>query len=180
MPREDGQRSLPLITAEQLLRQIRTDSWRQCEIWGRRARRWRLSSVILGLLAMFGSGAAGAIIISGVVSSTDRTIAIVLAFVGAALSGVAAAAGAPYQAREAGLRSDRLAALHRWTWFALADMPKLSNEDASQLVRNILDWNDEISGVSAPVQLRQGVSAVSDRDHERDGHPAEPQWDMAL
>ena len=178
---DNGPKSLPLITSEQLLRQVRVDSWRQSEVWSRRARRWRLSSLVLGILAMVCAGGAGAIIINDSLTSTTRTIAVVLAFLGATLSGVAAAAGAPYQAREAASRSDRLAALHRWTWLALSDLPRLSSDDASHLVRRILDWNDEISGVTAPIPLREETGVLSDQlSPNVEDRLSEPQWEIVL
>lgn len=181
MVTENGPKSLPIITAEQLLRQIRVDSWRQSEIWSKRARRWRLSSLVLGSLAMLCAGGAGAVVIDGALTSSTRTIAAVLAFLGATLSGVAASAGAPHQAREAASRSDRLAALHRWTWLALSDLPRLSSEDASQLVRRILDWNDGISGVTAPIPLRHEVIERADQVVTNGDQPLrDPEWEIVL
>lgn len=183
MTSENGpNKSLPLITSEQLLRQIRVDSWRQSEIWSKRARRWRLSTLVLGTLAMFCAGGAGAVVIDGTLTSTTRTAAVVLAFLGATLSGVAAAAGAPYQAREAALRSDRLAALHRWTWLALSDLPKLSRDEAAHVVRRILDWNDDISGVTAPIPLRQEAGTLSSDQIISNGDErlSDPQWEIVL
>lgn len=179
---ENGPISLPLITSEQLLRQIRVDSWRQSEIWSRRARRWRVSSLVLGTMAMLCAGGAGAVVIEGALTSNSRTVAVVLAFLGATLSGVAAAAGAPYQAREAALRSDRLAALHRWTWLALSDLPRLSGDDASHLVRRILDWNDEISGVTAPIPLREDTGELAQpvRPPVVEDRLNDPQWEIVL
>lgn len=140
-----------------LIEQVRTDAWHQCGVWSRRARRWRSWSVALAIVSALGSGAAGATVAaSGSLSSTERAVIAILAFAGAALSGVAAAVGAPSRATNATLRSDRLAAFHRWAGLALVDLPHLPDPPAHDLVRELLAWRDEIFGIEAPPAVRTG------------------------
>ena len=152
----------PPASLQDVLSQVREDSWRQCGRWSRRASSWGRWSVGLAVVATLGSGAAGAAVAaSNTLSSTERAVIAILAFAGAALSGIAAAVGAPAKAQIATTRSDSLAALDRWAGLALVDLPTLSHDKAHpdaahQLVCNILAWRDQIYGVQTPAAIRQG------------------------
>lgn len=156
------QRVGPPTTLRDILTQVREESWHQCGRWSRRATTWGKWSVGLAVVATLGSGAAGATVAaSSTLSSTERAVVAIMAFAGAALSGIAAAVGAPAKAQSATLRSDSLAALDRWAGLALVDLAKLPDDEAHQLVRDILAWRDQIYGVQAPVAIRQGLDSAA-------------------
>jgi len=135
LPRPRRDRGVPRLRFQggaptdlrQVLTQLREEAWHECGKWSRRASRWRGWSVALALLAAAASGAAGAA--SQSLTSTGRTVVAVVAFAGAALTGVAAAVGAPGQAKTASLRSDNLAAHDRWAALALVELPTKSEEE---------------------------------------------------
>lgn len=137
-----------------VLKQQRDDTWERCVKASGRARGWYRWSVALAVLAAAGSGAAGATVAAGSLSSTGRAVVAILAFAGAVLSGISAAVGAPGQAKTEQVKSDQLASLVRWADVELVTLPALDRKDAQIRIRDFLVWRDDIQGVSAPQAVR--------------------------
>jgi len=144
------------IDLDGLLKQIRTTTATESDDWSRWARAWGSWSVALAILSALGSGAAGATVASiSELSNWEKALVVLLAFGGAALSGIAAAVGAPNQAKAASEKADQLSSLERWACLAIVE--KLAPEVAQKRVRELLAWRDQIFGVTTPISLSSGV-----------------------
>ncbi len=143
----------PTQTAGQVLRSFREQTWEQCVIWSSSARRWRRASTFFAVISTAGSGVAAATAALGSGTGTDQTVVVVLAFLGSLLTGVAAAVGAPNQAKDATLRADSLASWTHRADLALVGIDDLPLAEARATVRDLLDWRDQIYGVTVPAPL---------------------------
>lgn len=141
-----------------LFDRIQKTSTKECDNWSRRAHDWGTWSVSLAILSALGSGAAGASAAAiSKLAGSGRALIVIFAFAGAVLGGVAAAVGAPSQARDASLKSDQLASLERWASLSIVEYPSLSDNERLERSRELLAWRDQIFGVSTPKALRSGV-----------------------
>jgi|GEM_PF-3298543 len=130
----------------------------ECNNWSRRAHDWGTWAVALAILSALGSGAAGAAVAAtSQMNGTEKGVVVTLAFIGAVLGGVAAAVGAPSQAKDASLKGDQLASLERWVSLAIIEVPNLSKPGAHERIRELLAWRDQIFGIATPAELRSGV-----------------------
>jgi hypothetical protein len=146
------------LTAEtnltELLKQFRSTTYEECSNWSTWARSWGKWSVGLAILSALGSGAAGATVASiSTLSPGEKALVVLLAFGGAALGGIAAAVGAPNQAKVASLKADQLASLERWASLAIVELPTLTLKDQQQRVSDLIAWRDQIFDVTAPASL---------------------------
>jgi hypothetical protein len=138
----------------ELLKQFRSTTYEECSNWSTWARSWGKWSVGLAILSALGSGAAGATVASiSTLSPGEKALVVLLAFGGAALGGVAAAVGAPNQAKLASLKADQLASLERWASLAIVELPTLTLKDQQQRVSDLIAWRDQIFDVTAPASL---------------------------
>lgn len=145
---------------DELFDRIQKTTTKECNNWSRRAHDWGTWSVTLAILSALGSGAAGASVVAiKSLSPGDKTFVVIFAFAGAILGGIAAAVGAPSQAKDASLKSDQLASLERWASLSIVELPKLSHKEALERSRELLSWRDQIFGVTTPTALRSGVDA---------------------
>lgn len=137
------------------LAEIRSTVHQECADWSRWAKSWGSWSVGLAILSALGSGAAGATVASiSVLSNWEKALVVLLAFGGAALSGIAAAVGAPNQAKAASEKADQLASLERWASLAIVEFSSLTPVSAQQQrVSDLIAWRDQIFGVATPTTL---------------------------
>jgi hypothetical protein len=140
---------------EDLLRKLQSTIAQECADWSRWARDWGSWSVILAVLSALGSGAAGATVASiSSLSNWERALVVLLAFAGAALSGIAAAVGAPSQAKAASEKADQLASLERWACLVIVELPEITDEAVKlERCRALISWRDQIFGITAPESL---------------------------
>jgi len=138
-----------------LLKQFQATIYQECADWSTWARSWGKWSVGLAILSALGSGAAGATVASiSSLSHWEKALVVGLAFGGAALGGIAAAVGAPSQAKAASFKADQLASLERWASLSVAELPSLTTRTAQQQrVSDLIAWRDQIFGVTAPPSL---------------------------
>jgi hypothetical protein len=145
-----------------LLKEIQLTTAKESDNWSKWARNWGSWSVVLAVLATLGSGAAGASVVAiANLSGGAKAVVALLAFAGAALSGIAAAVGAPSQAANASRRGDQFSSLERWAGLAVVELPTLTSDEAQARVRELLTWRDQILGVNTPTSLSTGVDSSS-------------------
>lgn len=145
----------------ELLKELQATTAEESDNWSRWARSWGSWSVGLAILSALGSGAAGATVASiSVLSNWEKALVVLLAFGGAALSGIAAAVGAPNQAKAASEKADQLASLTRWASLAMVEVPTMATESEKQeRVMDLIAWRDQIFGVTAPGSLNPSASS---------------------
>lgn len=143
---------------EDLFERIQRTTTTESDNWSRRAHDWGTLSVTLAVLSALGSGAAGATVAGlSTLNGSNKTIIVIFSFAGAVLAGVAAAVGAPSQAKDASLKSDQLASLERWASLSIVEYPSLTHDERLERSRELLAWRDQIFGISTPKALRSGV-----------------------
>lgn len=121
------------------------------------AKRWRKRGFWLSLLAAVGSGfAAGAVAVGDLGNDVVRGAIVVAAILGAGLSGIAAAVGAPQQADKSDRDARSLEALARW-----AELERVrratSGGRAEERIVAFYSWHDAINGVEVPLEVREEV-----------------------
>jgi hypothetical protein len=132
---------LTATDVECLLKEIQKTTAIECADRSKWARHWGSASVVLAILSALGSGAAGVTVASLMtLTTTEKTIVVLLSFAGAAIGGFAAAVGAPNQAKISSAKADELASLERWVSLAVAE--KLKPEAAQVRLGELVTWRD--------------------------------------
>ena len=122
------------------------------------ARGYQYWGIGLALAAAVGSGlAAAAVAVGDLENDALRTGVVIVALLGAALGGTAAAVRAPERASSLAREEHSLQSLSRWSGLALA-VGAASAPDARDRVAAFYAWHDTIMGVDVPPDIRGALS----------------------